>query len=386
MKLALLALLVLAQDGAAPQKPAPSAPIDPLAQLAPRAKIAGLDGFQSSSTVVFDSDPTLPHLLEATYVFPGRARWSFAPHDAQPGERQLVYRCGRALYELAPMQTASNEIDAEKNAELYAQNCWALELRRALFLWPDGFAWSAAPEVGDKLAETDCGVKLRARVGGDGRPTALFVDGFEGVRETFREITWREQNGRWWPAALELHLEGQRIWKERVEALNTNVNVLDLYFVPADRRVKSPATRLQHVDMSACSRVRIALAEGADWNAAASAWTEAVQRWSKPDSPYWPIAPGSWVELDANGKPRAVLVAFTPTAERKAPEGIVEFAEQNALRLGLSGAEVDFAAALTTLRGALPQGANAGTPFARFPGTPGPGGPTEVVLPLVRSR
>ncbi len=377
--------LLVAQEGAPPRPTTPQvAPQDPLARLAPRRAVAGVAGFQSTSTVVFEQDPATPHTLEATYIFPERARWYFAPVAAQAGERQIIYRCADLLFQLAPLESTSTAIVKAPDNDIYQQNCWALELRRALFLWPDGFAWEGVD--GEALAVSECGVKFRAKLGLDGRPTALFLDGQENVRETYRDIVWREQGGRWWPATLDLFLEGQRVWKEHVEALKTQVNLLDLFFVPPDQRVKLPTSALQHVDMAASSRVRFALPEHADWNAAASAWSTAVARFTGPDAKGWPLAPGAWVELDLTGAPRAVLVGFTATANVAPPEGLVAIGEHSAVLLGASGSTVDFGAGLKALLAAVPPGTTAGVPYARFPGTPGPGGPTQIVVPLTGAK
>lgn len=380
--LLVLALLPFAQDGGAPPQPAPKpAPQDPLAQLAPRKPVAGLAGFQSVSSIVFDVEPQNPHVLETTYVFPDRARWQFAARNAQPGERQLVYRCGPAIFSLDPLQTASQQIDdAPPHGEMYAANCWAMELRRALFQWPDGFAWSGAGAT--RVADSGCGRKLEARLGEDGRPTAMFLQGEEDKRETYRAITWREQDGRWWPATLELHIDGGRLWTEKVDSLDTKVRVLDLFFVPPDRRVQSLAGELKSVDMVASWRLRIALAEGADWAAAAAAWNAAVAKYTGPDAQGWKLAPGSWVELDHAGAPRAVLVGFTPSEGVPPHEGVSLVAEHSVLLIGASGAAVDFSAAVEALIVATPASAKAGTPYARFPGTPGSAGPVQIVLPL----
>src|SRR5262245_21044490 len=120
MKIAALLALACALQGDAKAPPA----TDPLATLSPLRPIAGLAGFQSSSALTYASDASKPHSLEATYVFPDRARWYVAPLSGG-SQRQVIYRCADQYFSLEAGRGESVRIDRVANAEDWRSSCGA---------------------------------------------------------------------------------------------------------------------------------------------------------------------------------------------------------------------------------------------------------------------
>ena len=382
MKLAALALFSLAlQDGATTR---PDPPEDPLAALAPRSPIAGLVGFQSVSSVMRDDRPDTPHRLEAVYVFPGRARWWYSHAASQSKARDVVFQCGTEYFELEENRSQSKVLgDRRAKDERWRATCQGIELRRALFLWPDGFAWSG--EGRERRADSDCGCSFVATLGDDGRPTALSV-AREPSDESFRAITWREHLGRWWPSTMDLHHETGRIWREQVEYVGTQIYVLDLMFLPADRR-PAPTTQplmqqqLINGDIPSGHRLRVPVTAGASWVDVATLWDVTFQAHVSREAGAWKLEPVAWVELQNDGRPAALVVRFKK-GSADPPPGLESVREQAALLVGLTGVGVDLGEAVRTLREAVPAGSRAGTAYARFPGNPSLAGPYQIYVAL----
>lgn len=377
---ALLALAALAQE---PATGAPAAPLDRLAALAPRARVAGLAGFQSSSTITFDDPAARPHNLESTYVFPGRARWQMTPHGAAPGERHVVYRCGEAFFELAPLQERARLVsDRGAEDEHWRASLASFELRRALFLWPDGFEWKS--DGGVRRAALPSGEELEVELGADGRPVAMFVAGARDARDTYRAITWRESRGRWWPSTMELVSDGARVWRERVDSLETEVRVLDLYFLPPELRALAHGTenRPIHADVPACYWLRVALPASADWNVASKRWEELAKSHEGATATAWKLEGGACFELGKVGEPVAALLRFAPGTDPP-PEGLVKVREHVALTVATKGTGAQLASALGAARAALPPTCAGGLAYARFSAAPAGDAPVQVFLSLV---
>lgn len=393
-------LLAVALFGTLPARPArapqesPSTSPTPeqrLAALPPRAKIAGLAGLQSRSLVTFADPAARRHSLEATFVFPERARWTLAPLDGRPGERHIVYRCGSAFFELAAQASAARLI-SDRGAEdpQWRASLASVELRRALFLWPDGFEWQG--EATRRTVALAGGERIEAELGPDGRPIALALQGDRARRESYRSVTWREQRGRLVPAAFELAIDGELVWREEVTELETAVRVLDTYFLPPELRPGAPAAgerRVVHVDVPLGHVLRVPLAEGTEWSAVADRWRAALAPYSRPEQGGWRLEGGACVEVGAGGEPRAILLRFKPGLGA-APAGVEPVREHGALAASLSPrpeAPAALEVELAALRSAVPAGAAPGTAFARFSGPPAlDSGPVQLFLPLVAAK
>src|SRR5262249_1705511 len=100
---------------------APLAQGDAARTVAPRKAIAGFEGFESVSTLVYAKRPEDPHKLRATYVFPDRARWWIGTGDEKSLARQMRYRLGTALYALESDAVKSRELVAQERDALLAQ-------------------------------------------------------------------------------------------------------------------------------------------------------------------------------------------------------------------------------------------------------------------------
>jgi hypothetical protein len=365
-------------------KPAP----DALSTLEARAPIAGLAGIRSTSTLTYAEAPERPHELESTYLFPDRGRWQVVDESARSG-RQIVYRAGREFFVLEPASTRSIRIDPQEHSVDWSANLRAFELRRALLLWPDGFAWSGEGAV--RSAKIECG-SLEATLGSDGRPERIAIQAPDVPAEGYAAIRWSEQRGRWWPSSMEFVLDGARVWSETVRSVDTQVHLLDLYFVPPDRR---PAPLAQsamlrqviHGDVPSGLRKRVALASGASWPDVEKRWPVEV---SAARAAGLDVEPGAWIELDTEGRPIALVLHVLDGGARTRgkgdpPAGTELAAEQPAVLAGLNGVDVDLGEALRTLRGSVPEGTLAGEAYARFAQAPGTQRPVRVYL-TVRAK
>lgn len=380
--LALAALLPWRGPAQEPAPPANPAPPDPLSALARRAPVAGLAGFRSTSSLVYAEAPDRPHELEATYVFPDRGRWQSMAAPARSG-RHIVYRAGSEFFVLEPGATRSIRIDPSEHAADWSQNLRAFELRRALFLWPEGFAWSGEGPV--RTAKIPCG-SLEATLGPDGRPQRVAILASDAPPEAYDAIRWSEQRGRWWPSSMDFVLDGGRVWSETVRGVDTQVHLLDLYFVPPDRR-SGPQTQsamlrqVIHGDVPSGWRKRVALEAGTSWRDLEKRWQDEV---TEARAAGLEVEPGAWVELDTEGRPVA-LSLHVARGPGDPPAGTELVAEQPAVLAGLNGLDVDLADAVRTLRRSVPDGAVAGEVYARFAQGPGPERPLKVYL-TVRAK
>ncbi len=368
LALALLAALALQNPPAAP---APAAP-DRLAVLPARTKIAGLGGLQTSSRITFAAEGARPHALEATFAFPDRARWTLAPEGARAGDRRIIFRCGSAFFELAPQQATARIVsEAGPDDSQWRASLASVEVRRALFLWPDGFAWEG--DATRKSAKLAGGESLVAELGSDGLPTALYVGGERAGCERFDALSWREQRGRRVPAAFDFSVDGARIWREDVVSLDLQVQVLDSFFLPAELRpgaaAPSSGPRIVPVDVPRAHELRVPLPADTAWSAVKDHWQAAFAPYARPVGDGWRLEGGSLVEIDAGGAPVAILLRFKPGLSA-APEGVTSVREHGALALSLPSAPTSLTESLASLRGALPPKARAERTFARFSAAP----------------
>jgi len=396
MKLAQLGLLASAAllDARAPscaRQDPPSAAAKPaenyLTHLAVKKPIAGLAGFSSTSTLIFDAEPDQPHELTTTYVFPERVRWYFALRGGEPGQRIIEYRCGDTFFTLDENSGRSDVIapPPADNGDWPAK-CWAMELRRALFMWPDGFEWTG--EGASRSAPSQCRKTIAVRLGDGGKPSAIYLEGEENKSETYTNIRWRERNGRAWPASMDLTIEHSKVWSETVDVLETAVHMLDEFFIPPDRRAVLDARGPQlggvrSSDAPAFVARRFALADKSDWKAAA----ERARQLTSSELPAliaagWSVEPGACFEIGDDGTPASCVLRLRP-APLEIPRDWVFQPESTALYVVLADAAAGgVPAAVRALRGAVPKGARPGTPCLRFATTVEAGGQVQVILPL----
>lgn len=378
--LALLLALALAPQG--PEIPgkaplavaqAPSG-AERLAALPARARIAGLQGLQSISTITFADPQARAHTLDATFVFPERARWTIAPAGGRAGERHVVYRCGQAFFELpAQAQTARLVSDAGDSDAQWRASLASVEARRALFLWPDGFEWKG--DLARREAVLDGGERLVAELGPDGRPTSLSVVADRTQLEQYRAIRWRERAGRFWPDTFELALDGALLWTESVATLETAVRVLDQFFLPAELR---PATldagprRATPVDVPLSHVLRVPLPKETAWSEVEALWRAAFEPFARPADGGWRLEGGSCIELGPKAEPAAILLRFKP-GTGPAPKDVATLREHGALAVGIPpspSTPIDLGVELANLIRSAPPNSKPAAAFARFSGAP----------------
>ncbi len=356
-------------DAPSSQARADSQPVDWLRNLAPRAAIAGLAGVECVSILEYAADPSTPHELNATYVFPSRARWQIRVRGREELGRSIEYRCGDTYFVLPQAEGRSIEVSRRSPlADQVSAKCEMLELRRAALLWPDGFEWSESGEA--RRAASECGRVLLARLGDDGRPRELHFESENGgLGERLVIRSWKQRQNRWWPQDLELWFGPERIWSERVESVTTALSLLDLYFVPPDRRAGSPggdaAHAVRHIDAPERCDVRVQLPESADWKSVASLWKSESARVFAQLPADWSAAPGVHVELAEDGRPTALLVNLRGAGA--APPGAIVSPATEALLVVERWPAQDLANSLASLRRATPPGASVTRRVASFP-------------------
>lgn len=372
MRLAVLVALLAQEPAQAPHAPEPG----------PRAAVAGLAGFQSVSRLDFGSGA---NRLTALYVFPDRARWHFEDYAGEGAEHLFLYRHGERVHQLAGGPSQGLE-GAERDA-LVLQ----LELRRAVMLWPDGFAWGA-PENGMRSAPVPADSCCRTRVLGtlvatlaDDRPVRVEARDVQGrPLEALAIRAWQESHGRTWPRTLVMEGEGGG-FVETIESIETRVHYLELSFVPPDRRTpsgtNSPGPSILAQDLVPVTYAAHALPAGVSWEEAltrARTWIAEAAEDGKAGGRI--VDPTPTFELSEEGRPVRCLVRLA-VALVPAPAGYETQPERPGLLLGLGSLETLEPAMLARLRQAVPKGATPGVAYVRVHARPDL--PVELVLPLV---
>ncbi len=288
--------------------------------LPPRRAIAGIAGFQSSSRIVFDREPGKVHTLAATFLFPERTRLCLSLEQDKRLERVILYRAGTRSFSIDQDVSSSKELAGEERAGFFLQT----ELRRALFLWPDGFAWSGEGRA--RAAELGSAGRLEAQVGLDGRPLSMGSFDAAGNRaELLEAIAWKQKGARYFPSHFTLKAGAELIWSEDVLEFETALDYVDDFFLPPDRRApdvlagKAPADPvIEAIDLPAVWELRVALKGDATANL-----TEA-RKAAEALSTTWrdrgvAVQAGTILELDRRGALTAFVLnvpdAGTPPAE-----------------------------------------------------------------------
>jgi len=342
----------------APTTPTKPTPLDP---PPPRAPIASLRGFESRSRLEYVSQPGRVHELRAAYVFPDRVRWWISAPDGAGEERRLRYRLGRHVLAVEPRQSGSVEYVAEDRDALIA----AFELRRALFLYPDGFEWKGEPL--ERRATLANGDVLTAKLAGEPtRPVRLDLRTESGeFRDSFRAITWRTEGARHWPVSFEVWNSETLAWRETVDAIDVDTRFLDSFFVPPDRRgvVGTPVVGVRDLDIPPVCLRRIELAAGSTWDAARAEHARVSEAHAQTSA----LALETFVTLEiaSDGQPRAILLrlARMPSV---IPEGFQVLPERIGAATSVRGLGAVTVEALARVSGRLPAGSTPGTAYVRF--------------------
>lgn len=367
--------LALIQDPPTPRPPSPPKPV------------AGIAGFESVSTLVYPSAPDHPHELRAVYVFPERVRWQLSVKGGKADERILQYRSGEAVYRV-PMRSGTSE---PCKGEDRIQTLLQMELRRALMLYPDGFEWKGeGAERRADLGELGSLFVLGSSAG-DKRPAELGDAGADGKRiDSYKNIRWREKDGRAWPESMELWHAGELAWKETVESVSVQGRFVDSFFVPPDRRDRSKADRapgeVRELDLPATCSLRVEISKGASWDAALAELARLRDDWSKRLAEQkLALEANATLEASWEGEPTAVVLRLSTTPGTP-PAGFLNSNVRTGMGVSVAGLREVTPSRLADLRSELPAGSAAGMPYVRFDPKTGAEGRILVVVPYSKGR
>ncbi len=363
-----------AQVAATPSATAKPILLDP---PPPRAPIASLRGFESRSRIEYAAQPGRGHELRAAYVFPERVRWWISARDGTNEERRLRYRLGRHVLAVEPRQSGSVEYAAEDRDALIA----AFELRRALFLYPDGFEWTG--DTLERRAVLSNGDVLTARLAGKpARPVRLDLRPASGeFRDSYRSITWRTEGARAWPASFEVWNAETLAWRETVDAIDVETRFLDSFFVPPDRRgvVGTPVVGVRDLDIPPVCVRRLEIQAGSTWDAARAEHDRVAAAHARTSAPA--LENFLTFEIAADGTPRAILLRLARVPD-EVPESFRVLPERIGVATSVRGLVGVTVEALERVSGRLPPGSKPGPAYVRFDGAK-PEGDVVVVVPAL---
>jgi len=331
---------------------------EPAGPVPPRRAIAGLRGVQVRSTLSFDGVGE-EQTWVTTFVFPERARIAMHVRGGLESRRRIHYRYGSDAWSLPPATKTSLELEGEARDDLLRD----LELRRAAFLWPDGFDWRASSK-GERRASLGSLGELAAELDAEGRPARLWAVGPEGqTKSRFAIEAWREAFDRRWPERWSVVVDGRTVAHETVERIDVSVHLVEAFFRPPDRRASSNdlPEDVAHTDLpSAVERVvPLTDDERRSWSAALAAW-----RRHRADAEGELVSTPIF-ELDANAHPRAVVLRLAECPE-PLPSGWRERPERPGMsRIGLTPRTVD-ASMVRTLAAGRPSDTRVETTYLRL--------------------
>jgi hypothetical protein len=373
-----------------PEQPTPQTPEQragdgaELPKLPPRAPVGGVRLLETTSTLIFAGRESVPHTLTATFAFPERARLHLGTRDAQSGAttlRELRYQYGPAVFALQARKERSSALAGAERVDVLRD----LELRRALFLWPDSAAWKGEGQL--RTAPAGELGTLRARLAaGRAEPDEVELVLADGtVAVALRRVSWTKEHGRVWPQAFDGWREGALAWHEEVESRETTRTYVDSFFLPPDRRAPGNETdrmlgRVQEQSLPSFVARRVELTRGLDWSAARAEIARLQKEWAERLKP-------AGLELDPNGtvevgealEPVALWVRLAKEPATR-PEAFAVVPARSGRVMFLEAIETAPAERLAELRRALPATARTAAPYVRIPAARGP---VLLVLPVV---
>lgn len=351
-----------------PSEPAPAAPAAPATEpqgspaaaapgagLGSRTRIAGLAGLRTRSQVVFAALPEQPHRFVASYAFPDRVRFELSVEGGAGEDRAISFRFGPRTFEVAPRSGASTEPEPAVRDQLLRR----FELRRAAFLWPDGFEWTE--REGARFAPLPMGPEGSEPLGflvasdlREGRPGRLDVHRPDGsLEESLLLEAWRTLGARAFPARLSVSFGGETVWTETVEDLETSVLFLDALFLPADRLELLPAgQRVARGPVPASWSRSLPLIGARDWASARSLAAAQRAQVEGELSPAGNLDPQLAFDLAEDGRPAAVHWRWAGSGP--APAGFLGREAAESVQLEVRDLESIGRAEIETLRALLP--------------------------------
>jgi hypothetical protein len=326
--------------------------------------------------------------LTAAYSFPDRARWHFENYHARVrSEHQYFYRFGEHVraFEGSPSQ----DLEGARREGLVLQ----MELRRAVLFWPQGFEWECPSE---EHRETTVFLDSCCREGPIGRLTveleagrpkrAEALDRARQRVETIEVLSWQERAGRSWPLAMAVE-GGHGLFKETVESIDARMHLLDVSFVPPDRRpmpASSGGPRVQARDIVSMTHSPRPVPGSMSWaEAERFAREEMATCGPELERLGLTLEPIPMFEVDGEGRPARLFLRLAAPAH-PAPPGFTTIPERPGLFLGLARTEDLGAPVLQSLLAAVPAGARPGAPYVRIHARKDI--PVEVVLPIGPER
>lgn len=353
----------------------------------PLRAVDGLSAFQSRSRLTYAQPGVKSYQLEATYAFPERARWRMEPERARGDRstRRMHFQFGSELWLVREGKNASIAFLGEEKRLTALQ----LELRRVAMTWPAELEWTGEgkqrraelPDLGILVAEIDPDTE---------RPVAIESRlSEEEVYERLEGIEWQEIEKRPWPASWTLLNRGTPIWRETFLQIIPGGRFLESYFQPPDRREPGDghfSAQPQRVELPPRVVHARALEVDSTWDQALAAAGQELAIWKKRlDGQGLRLDERPVFRLSPRGLPIAVELRLEEPLQ-ELPEGWIRLEGGDGLSVlqeGLAGLEGN---ALPTLRREVPEGSQAGTPYAlvgREEGGEGGIGLVQVVLPLV---
>lgn len=342
-----------AAPGGTPAEAAPSA-----SALSSRTRIAGFAGLRTRSKVVFAALPEQPHRFVASYAFPDRVRFELSIEGGAKEDRAISFRFGGRTFEVAPRSAASTEPEPAVRDQLLRR----FDLRRAAFLWPDGFDWTE--REGARFAALPQGPEGQPALGflvaselADGRPGRIDAHRPDGsLEESLHVEAWRTQGARAFPAQLGVSFGGERVWTETVEDLETSVLFLDALFLPADRLDLLPAgQRVARGPVPESWSRSLPLIGARDWGSARGLAAAQRAQLEAELGPEGPLDALPAFDLAEDGRPAAVHWRWAGSGP--GPAGFVARGPAESVQLEVATLEAIGVAEIETLRALVPSGA-----------------------------
>ncbi len=363
----------------------------------PQAPVSGMSSLVARSHLEFPGLPDQPHVLDATYAFPERARWRIAPRPkpTAPGKRQsaevrrqdrrMRFRWGDGVWAVEPGETGSRRFEGEDRRLALLR----IEMRRVALMWPAELEWKGEgaervallPGVGQYVAWLDPE---------HGRPVRLESRDADGTpRERFEAITWRAEGERHWPQAWELWSGENLIWKEQIGSVRTARKLQDPFFLPGDQR-QGRVTNVKALNRLQVDEVQVPRfrawrrrleKDEQDWEKAVEIGRLELGNWSKAfEGTRYRLDDRPYFYVDQGCKPFLLEVRLLNELDDPPPEWILQ-GGYPALRSAFDSVDKLTPTNLSRIRSRVPQDLSGGGPYAAVQLTEGGTGIVQLVLP-----